>query len=245
MSHIKLENLHLGGLKIYRDADDFSFGTDAVLLAWFASEKMADKMCDLCTGNGIIPLLACTRLNKTKIYGVEIDTHRAQLAQQNVLLNGLEDRMEMIEGDLRQIDQLLPSGQFDLVSVNPPYLRMDSGFHPTEIEKGARMELFCTFADVAQAGKYLLKQGGRFCVIHRTERLTDVLCMMRQNLLEPKRIRFIVTREGKTSDLFLCEGKKCAKPGLKMELPVVIYDRQGKYTPLLQQIYGRELCPEQ
>lgn len=241
MRQIKIEDLHVGGLKIYRDTQGFCFGTDAVLLSWFAGLKKARKICDLCTGTGIVAFLLSHKLPGAEICGVDILPQSVQLAQEAARLNGLSQRVTFLQADVKEIRTVLDAGRCDLVCVNPPYWSVGSGAAArAEDQKAARMEFSCTFDDVAAAAAFLLKQGGRFCLIHRAERMVDVLASMRRFGLEPKELCMIVPKQGAAPKLFLCEGKKGGAAGLKIVPNLVLYDDDGAESAQLRQIYGKE-----
>ena len=240
---IRLDDLHIKGYKIFQESDGFCFGTDAVLLAWFSGNKKFKKTVDLCSGNGIIPVLLSVHPCCEKIVGVEIQTSQIELAKRTVEYNGLCGKIEMLNADLRDIapKKLLARAEYDLVTVNPPYMPKDSGFVADGGKGVARTELACSLSDVVFAGNYLLKNGGRFCIINRADRLTDIICCMRENGLEPKRLLTVSARAEKPPMLVLVEGVKGGKTGLTVEPPLFIHGSDGEYTPILKEIYsGRE-----
>ena len=171
---IRTDDLFINGLKIYQDTERFCFGTDSLLLAKFAFVKKTLAMCDLCTGTAVLPLLASAETLCEKIYGVEISPEIAALANRSVCFNGLGDKINIIEGDVRDIRNLLPSSKFDLVTVNPPYMPRGGGFLSCGKKTAARAETECSLADVCAAAAYLLKNRGRLCVVSRADRLSDL-----------------------------------------------------------------------
>ncbi len=220
---------------------DSRFGTDAVLLANFAEPKRIDRIVDLCTGGGIIPLLwisgGCVG---EKIYGVELQRECCELAERSIADNGDEDKFSVIEGDLRNISEYLPRERFSLVTCNPPYFAAGSGAaNKSDSRMIARSELTCNSDDVCAAARYLLKYGGRLCVCQRPERLTDVICAMRANGIEPKRIRLVQQREGREPWLVLIEGRRGGKPGVKFLPVLTVEGPDGKYSAQMREIYGR------
>lgn len=220
---------------------DCRFGTDAVLLADFASPKRIDKAADLCTGGGIIPLLwLCGDAPSQKIVGVEIQSECCELARMSVEANGDGGRFEIVQGDLREIAKLLPREQCSLVTCNPPFFAVGAGFaNKTEGRSIARSEAMCNAADVCRAAKYLLKYGGRLCVCQRPERLTDVICAMRENGIEPKRLRMVQQRPGSEPWLILVEGRRGGRPGVRF-LPVLMVEKaDGRLSDEMRTIYGR------
>ena len=217
------------------------FGTDAVLLADFASPKRNDIAADLCTGGGIIPLLwLCGDAPSAKVMGLEIQSECCALAGMSIEANGDSDRLEVIQGDLREAGSHLPRERFSLVTCNPPYFAAGSGFaNKTEERTIARSEVMCDSYDVCRAARYLLKYGGRLCLCQRPERLTEVICAMRDQGIEPKRIRLVQQRPGSDPWLVLVEGRRGGKPGVKFLPVLMVEDGSGGYSEEMVKIYGR------
>ncbi|MDF2685385.1 MAG: trmNF [Clostridia bacterium] len=239
---IRLDDLHLNNLKIYQNTEGFCFGTDAVLLSWFASKKKFNNAVDLCTGNGVVPLLLSVNSCFKTAIGVEIQEAQVSLANESVALNNLQDKIKIINGDVKDIKNLLPSCNVDLVTVNPPYSPSGSGFIAQGAKSLARAEIFCTLKDVISAAAYLLKSGGRFCIVHKPERMVDIFYTMRESGIEPKTLLLVIPRKGKEPVLILTEGKKDGKPGVVVEKPLFIYEEdQGNiYTKELKEIYKQQ-----
>lgn len=215
------------------------FGTDAMLLAYFSAPRSRDVCCDLGTGCGIIPLLWCREPFPAKITAVEIQKEACDLARQSIALAGLEDRLQLVQGDLRRLQGVLPAAGYSLVTMNPPYKPLATGIESrSEAEKIARHEVMCTLRDAAEAAARLLRFGGRFVMCHRPERVFDVLTAYRAAGMEPKRLRFVSDRAELPPFLFLIEGKKGAKPGLHVLPQLIIKERDGKITPEMWQVYG-------
>lgn len=237
----RIDDLQRGGLRVIQRADAFRFGTDAVLLADFAQPRLHDRVCDLGTGTGVIPLLMYARQNSITADAVEIQPDMADMAVRSVQLNGLEDAICVHAGDLRQIRTLLPHAKYDLVTCNPPYGKAGGTLlNPDESKRLARHEDTCQIEDVAAAAQWLLRNGGRLCCVFPAHRLLELCDAMRGKKIEPKRIRLVSARADKAPNLCLVEGKLDARPGLHMESTLVIYDAQGQYTPELRRIYGME-----
>lgn len=235
MSEIKREPLGRFSINV---SADHTFGTDAVLLADFGTRYRVVKHCDLGTGCGIIPLLVLKTIDAKLSVGVEIQTPAAEVAKSNIELNGLDDRMQIINADLKNIKEFLPSGEFDLVTCNPPYKADGAGSkNLTEAQKIARHEVCCTLSDVIDAAAYLLKFGGRLCVCHRPERLADILCFMRERKIEPKVLREVIQKEGKEPWLVLVEGRLGGKSGMQI-LPPLYVEKNGVLTDEMIEIYG-------
>ncbi len=217
---------------------EHTFGTDAVLLADFAGKKKAKKACDLGTGCGIIPLLLIKNGAVNTVDGVEIQPNGALVAQHNVELNSLAGVFTVHNKDLKELKGYLPSGEFDLVTCNPPYKAKDTG-NPniSEAERIARHETLCVFKDVAKAASGLLKFGGRLCVCHRPERLADVICNMRECNIEPKVYREVIQREGEEPWLILVEGRLGGKMGMIVQPPLYV-ENGGELSDEMMEIYG-------
>ena len=243
---IRLDDLHVGGLKIYQDSDSFCFGTDAVLLSWFSSVKKFTNVADLCSGNGIVAILLSRFGCMKSGVCVELNDAQALLCQKSLELNLLEDKLKVLNSDLRKIrkEKLLEAGFYDLVTVNPPYTPVKDGFIASGTKGYARSELECTISDIAEQGSYLLKQGGRFCVVHRPERLADLVCECRSRNLELKRFRMVCAHVGDSPSMILAEFIKCAKSGVTVEPPLIIYDENNRYTDIMNKIYERSSANE-
>ncbi len=240
---INLEDLHINGLKIYQDAGGFRFGTDSVLLARFACQKKAGRVCDLCSGCGIVGLLVSAFCRAEDICCVEIAPAQALLAERSAALNGLGDRMRVLCADIRDVKNLFAHGSFDLVTANPPYHKVGSGKLSSKAA-GARSEQTCSVDDVTAAAGHLLHTGGRLCLVHRADRVADVLCSARAAGLEPKRLRFVCSKPDREPYLLLCEAVKGARAGMRVDSPLFIMDERGEYTAQFRAVLGPELCGE-
>lgn len=239
----RIDDLGVKNLKLIQDTDFFCFGTDAVLLSAFATVKKGAKVVDLCSGNGIIPVLLSGKTNAEKIIGVEIQKEPFQLAKRSAELNNICGRVDFINCDAKELKEYLPSGYADTVTCNPPYMNGNWGFlSPSDKKALARHEITINIDDVAKISAYLLKCGGYFSMIHRTERLCDVVCAMRKYKLEPKRIRFVHSHAQDMPKLFLIEGISGAKPALKVLNPLVIYGENREYTDEVKYLYKGENC---
>lgn len=219
----------------------FNIGTDAVMLYAFSKGIRAKTVCDLGCGSGVIgQLLAFTNENIC-VTGVELQKPSAEAAMENARLNGLQDRFDVICGDLREHKKLpLKSGFFDLVVMNPPYFPSGSGKTVSDDAVAiARDERFCTLEDACKAAAYLTKWGGRFCMVHRPERLAEVITKMSVNGLEPKRLRFIHHRADDTPSLILVEALRGGKPGLTLSPPLILTNPDGSDTEEVKEIYHR------
>lgn len=219
-------------MKIIQSPTVFSFSLDAVLLAHFAYVPVQKgHILDLCTGNGVIPLFLSKR-SKAQITGVEIQERLYGMAVRNVGLNRLEEQIGIIHGDLRSLQNTLGHSSFDTVTCNPPYFRT-----PKETEHNlnehltiARHEVCCTLEDVVKACKLYVRPGGKAAIVHRPERLADILTLFRDYKLEPKRMQLVYPKMGREANMLLIEGTRDGKPGLKILPPLYIYDANGEYT---------------
>lgn len=236
----RLDDLQTDNLRIIQSEDLFSFSLDAVLLVRFSSVPARGRIVDLCTGNGVIPLLLSTR-TKAHIVGVEIQPRVAELAKRNVRLNHLDSSIEIVCGDLKSFHLSAGYGSFDQVTVNPPYLPIGSGEHKLNPHvAAARHEVYCTLLDVSAASARLVKSGGKVAMVHRPSRLVDIMDAWRSVKLEPKRIRFIHPRRDQEANMVLIEGMKDGKPELRTLPPLIVHERNGEYTQELKEVfYGR------
>ena len=235
----RIDDLQRGGLRVIQRADAFRFGTDAVLLADFAAPRRHDRVCDLGTGTGIIPLLLYARENTISADAVEIQPDMADMAARSMAMNGLNEKIRVLPGDLRSIRTLLPHARYDLVTCNPPYGKAGGTLlNPDASKRLARHEESCAIEDVACAAAWLLQNGGRLCCVFPAARMIELSDAMRKYSMAPKRIRMVHSRVEKAAHLCLMEGMLDARPGLIIEPPLVIYDENNAYTPELRRIYG-------
>lgn len=234
----RIDDLQFKGLRIIQNTQKFCFGTDAVLLSHFAAIKKGDKVADLGTGTGIIPILLAGRMPDAQISAIEIQPDMVEMARKSVILNGLESRITIFEGDIKQAAVTLGKSKYTLVVSNPPYKKAGSGIvNPHDSKAVARHEILCTLDDILTAASSLLVAGGRFAMIHQTDRLMDILMGMREHRLEPKRIRLIHPQQSKPPNLVLIEAALYGKPHLQWLPPLFIYDQYGRYTDELLGIY--------
>lgn len=235
----RIDDLQRGGLRVIQRADAFRFGTDAVLLADFAAPRRHDRVCDLGTGTGIIPLLLYARENTISADAVEIQPDMADMAARSMAINGLNEKIRVLPGDLRSIRTLLPHARYDLVTCNPPYGKAGGTLlNPDASKRLARHEESCAIEDVACAAAWLLQNGGRLCCVFPAARMIELSDAMRKYRMAPKRIRMVHSHVEKAAHLCLMEGMLDARPGLIIEPPLVIYDENNAYTPELRRIYG-------
>ena len=216
-----------------------TFGTDSFLLSYFANPKKYEIACDLCTGCGIIPLLWLRKeLALKKAYAVDIQKAAYEQMLKSAEFSGLSDNFVPVHSDLKALDGL-PFGEFHLVTCNPPYKAENTGImSESESDRIARHETMCTIDDVCKAAKKLLRFGGRLCICQLPERIVDVLSVMRENNIEPKRIRFVQNKANTAPWLILVEGKLGAKPFLQIDKPLIMRKENGEMSEELQDIYS-------
>ncbi|MCU6794879.1 tRNA1(Val) (adenine(37)-N6)-methyltransferase [Paenibacillus sp. WQ 127069] len=233
----RVDDLLTNDLKIIQSDEVFSFSLDAVLLGRFCYTPPKGRMIDLCTGNGVIPLLLSTR-TKASIVAIEIQERLADMAKRNVELNELEQQIRIIHGDLKDACTELGHGAFDVVTVNPPYLPIQDGEqNRNEHFAAARHEVFCTLEDVVRVSSKLVRAGGRVAMVHRPSRLVEIFGMMRAYKLEPKRIRFVHPRAGEEANMVLIEAHKDGKPELRTLPPLLVYKNKTEYCDELMELY--------
>ncbi len=219
-------------------SEDHTFGTDAILLASFASIKRKDKACDMGTGCGIIPLIWCKGETK-EITAIDIQPKAVEQLKKSIEMNSLEGRINPVNCDLRSLKGVLDNGSYDLVTMNPPYKPVGTGIESiSEAERIARHEVTCTVDDAVAAAAKLLKFGGRFCMCHRPERLCDIIVSMRQGGIEVKRIRFVTQKADTVPWLVLVEGKRGSKSSVTVEKNLVMFGSDGKPTDEFRAMFG-------
>lgn len=219
----RTDDLGIAGLKLIQDDELFCFGTDSVLLSNFAKARHTDTVVDLCTGNGIIPILMSAKTKAKKFYAIELQKCSWDLCLENINLNKLSDRVEAINADIKDILNYFKSGSVDVVTCNPPYMNAGSGFqNPDDHLAIARHEIKTDLKGVIDAAASVLKFGGHFFMVHRADRLCDTISFMRERKIEPKRIAFVHPSPEKEPKLILVEGIYGAKPSLKIEAPIYV-----------------------
>ena len=238
----RIDDLQYKGLKIIQNKDGFCFGVDSVLLSDFAKTiKQNSTVVDIGTGTGIIGLLLCKKTNLKKIYGVEIQKEVAQMAKRSIELNNLQDKFDIINSDINDIFNFLEPNTIDCIVTNPPYKKVDTGVkNEDEKQMISRHEVKCTLEDIIEKGSKLLKDRGEFYMVHRAERIVDIMCILRKYRLEPKNIRFVHPKQNEKPNLILVKAIKYANEFLKIDKPLVIYDEKGNYTEEINKIYGRK-----
>lgn len=234
----KIEDLQCNGLKIIQNKKWFCFGMDAVLLTNYCDIKSNSTVVDLGTGTGIIPILLSGKRNYSKAYAIEIQEEVAGMARRSVMLNNLQDKIEVLNIDLKDVLNYLQPNSFDAVISNPPYKLNNSGIiNPSDKKAISRHEIMCSLEDVISKASFLLKQYGRFYMVHRPDRLADIMCLLRKYRLEPKQIRFVHPRAAEKPNMILIRASKNGNPELKFDPPLYIYGEDGKYTKDVYDIY--------
>jgi len=228
------------GYRIIQKCHSFRFGVDAVLLADFADIKYGDSVIDLGTGTGIIPILIYDKKKPAEITAVEVQKDIADMAERSIKLNKLEKSIKVVYMDLKDTPKVFGKARYDCVVTNPPYVKKECGINnPSETKAISRFEIMCTLEEVLLTSKELLKPGGKLFMVHRTDRLADIIYEMRNKGIEPKRIRFVHPSIGKRPNLLLIEGVRGGNKELRFMDPLYIYDNNGKYTEEIHRIYGR------
>ena len=236
----RLDDLHRKGYQIIQNENLFCFGMDAVLLSGFAKVKEGGRSLDLGTGTGIIPILMEARTNGSYYAGLEISKTSAEMAARSVAHNGLEQKIEIIQGDIKKAGELFAPASFDTVTSNPPYMIGQHGLVNPDIEKAAaRHEVLCTLEDVIKAAARLLKVGGHFYMVHRPFRLAEIICTMSKYKLEPQRMRLVYPYIDKEPNMVLIEGVRGGKSRMTVEPPLIVYEKPGEYTQEIIDIYEK------
>ena len=239
----RLDDLQCGGLKIIQNPDWFCFGVDAVLLTHYAalSIKKGAAVLDLCSGNGIIPILLSHKCNAKNITGLEIQETVAEMAQRSIALNNIGERVCMICGDLKRAIEIFGKSKFDNITCNPPYKENFGGLkNKLDTVTVARHEILCSLEDIISVSSALLNFGGKLTMVHRPERLADIFCLMRKHKIEPKRLRFVHPSPKRTATMVLVEGARGGNPKLFLDPPLYIYGENGEYTAEINEIYERD-----
>ena len=234
----RVDDLHRNGYVIIQDPKRFCFGIDAVILSGFAEVKKGENVMDLCTGTGIIPILLEAKTEGSHFTGLEIQEESVEMARRSVRLNGLEDKVTIDFGDVKNTEALYRASSFDVVTVNPPYMNegggLKNGYSPKTI---ARHEVLCSLEDVVDAAARLLVPHGRLYMVHRPHRLTDIMVTLRNHRLEPKRLRFVHSYADREPVMVLVEAVSNGKPMVKVMPPLIIYKEDGEYTGEIMKIY--------
>lgn len=238
----RIDDLEYKGLKIIQNTEGFCFGIDSILLSNFASEiKKGSKIIDLGTGTGIIGILLSKKIENSRVVGIEIQQDVYEMAQRSVILNKLEKQFTLINKNIKELENYEELGTFDAVVTNPPYKKEYTGIR-NENEKKliSRHEITANLEDFIKISSKLLKDQKGFYMVHRPDRLVDIVELLRKYKLEPKRMQFVYPKQGKEPNILLIKAIKNAKPFLKIEKPIYVYEEDGRYTDEILKIYGKE-----
>ena len=235
----RIDDLQRNGYRIIQKKKGFCFGMDAVLLSGFAQVKEGEVAVDLGTGTGIIPILLEAKTNGKHFTGLEIQEEVAEMAGRSVRLNQLEDRVDIVRGDIKEASRLFGKASFDVVTSNPPYMNDNHGLKNPELPKAiARHEVFCTLDDVCREASLLLKSGGRFYMVHRPHRLAEIITALKTYKLEPKRMKLVHPFVDKEANMVLIEAVRGGRSMMKVEAPIIVYREPGVYTQEIYDVYG-------
>jgi tRNA1(Val) A37 N6-methylase TrmN6 len=233
-----IDDLMINNLKVFQKKKGFKFGIDAVLISNFASDLKADKVLDIGTGTGIIPILLAGKYNFRKVSGIEIQKVYYEMAVRSVEYNKLKNKINIINGDIQNYKDIFLNEKFDMIISNPPYKVRGSGIINENNSKTiARHEITFNFDELVKAVKFLLKPNGEFVLVHRPDRMVDIFYNMRKNKIEPKYIKLVCSRIGKAPKLVLIKGKNNGNKQLNFLPPLYIYNSENSYTEELNKIY--------
>lgn len=227
------------GFFIIQGQKSFRYGIDAVLLSGYAKVKPGERVLDLGTGTGILPILLAAKTPGRSFTGLEIQKESADMARRSVALNHLNDRISIVQGDIREAVSIFGAASFDVAVSNPPYMIGRHGLtNPDPAVAIARHEILCSFRDIAEQTSRILTDRGRFYLIHRPFRLAEIMCTLKEYRLEPKRMRLVYPFAYKEPNMVLLEACKNGNPRIRVEKPLIVYERPGVYTREIREIYG-------
>ncbi|TCT11681.1 tRNA1Val (adenine37-N6)-methyltransferase [Natranaerovirga pectinivora] len=235
----RIDELHINNYKIIQDPNSFCFGMDPILLTGFIDTEIKGRVLDLGTGTGIIPILLEAKTKATELIGLEIQSQSADMASRSVKLNSIENKVSIVEGDIKNADNLFPLSSFDVITSNPPYMVDNNGLKNNNTPKTiARHEVLCTLEDVIRVSSRLVKVGGKVYLVHRPNRLVDIISLFKKYKLEPKRMRLVHPFIDKEPNMLLIEAVRHGGPMMKIEKPLIVYKEKGVYTEEIYEIYG-------
>ncbi|SHJ45039.1 tRNA1Val (adenine37-N6)-methyltransferase [Hespellia stercorisuis DSM 15480] len=236
----RLDDLQIRGYGIIQDPARFCFGIDAVLLSSFAKVKAGERVLDLGTGTGIIPILLEAKTPGEHFTGLEIQPESADMARRSVAHNHLQDKIEIVEGDIREAARIFEPAFFDVITTNPPYMIGQHGLvSSSDAKRIARHEVLCDLDDVLRESARMLHPGkGRFYMVHRPFRLAEIMSKMSSYGIEPKRMRLVHPYVDKEPNMVLLEGMRGGKPRITVEAPLIVYEKDGSYTREVREMYG-------
>ena len=235
----RIDDLERNGYCIIQDTGRFCFGMDAVLLSGFARVKDGARVLDMGTGTGIIPILLEAKTKAAHLTGLEIQEDSADMARRSVRLNGLEEKIDIVTGDIKEAGSLFDAASFDVVTCNPPYMTDKHGLTgPNDARAIARHEILCTLEDVVAQAAKLLKPGGSFFMVHRPFRLAEIMVTLHDHKLEPKRMQLVYPYVDREPNMVLIEANRGGRPRMTVEKPLIIFSQPGVYMPEIRDIYG-------
>lgn len=235
----RLDELQRNGYHIIQNPEKFCFGMDAVLLSGFAKAKQGCRVLDLGTGTGIIPILMEAKTQAEHLTGLEIQEESADMARRSVAINGLEEKINIVIGDIKEAGQIFGGASFDVVTCNPPYMIGEHGITNPDAPKAiARHEILCTLEDVVSQTAKVLRPGGNFYMVHRPFRLSEIMVLLVKYKLEPKRMRFVHPFVDKEPNMVLIEANRGGRSRMTVEKPLIVYQKQGVYTDEIYEVYG-------
>ncbi len=235
----RIDDLERNGYKIIQNSEKFCFGMDAVLLSGFANVKTNESVLDLGTGTGIIPILLEAKTEGKSFAALEIQKESADMARRSVMLNDLTDKIRIVDGDIKEASQIFGRASFDVVTSNPPYMNDNHGLKNPDMPKAiARHEVLCSLEDVIREASYVLKEKGRFYMVHRPHRLVEIINVLSKYKLEVKRMKMVHPFIHKEANMVLVEAIKGGNSFMKMDKPLIVYTEPGKYTDEIYDIYG-------
>ena len=243
MMRVKNRLLNFSDNIIYQDDDYFSFSLDSVLLANFVTIKLSDKkIVDFCCGNAPIPMLMSFR-TKARIFGIELQNEIYSLGLDSVIENGMNKQIELINEDVKNINKIFDADSIDVVTCNPPYFKYqeDSLVNDNDIKSIARHEVKLNLEEVILSARYVLKNGGVFAIVHRPDRMIEIITLMKKYGFEPKKMRFVYPKMGKDCNILLIEGIKNGNTGLKLLSPLYTHNEDGSYVDEIKKMFGGTL----
>ncbi len=237
----RIDDLEYKNLKIIQNKKGFCFGIDSVLLSDFAKDmKDNSNVLDLGTGTGILGILLCGKTKLKKITGIEVQAEVADMAKRSIILNDLQEKFDIINDNIKNITEILEKNSYDYIVTNPPYKKMDTGkINDSELKLISRHEVEANLEDFINISYKMLKDKGTLFMVHRPDRLVDILYILRKNRMEPKIIKFVYPNVNKEANLVLIKAVKNAKQFLKIEKPLYVYDEKGNYTKDILKIYNK------
>ena len=237
---VKNRLLNFPNKYIYQNDDYFAFSLDSVLLANFVTIKLSDKnIIDFCSGNAPIPMLMSFR-TKARIFGVELQKDIYELGIESILENKMDNQINLINDDVKNIDKFIDVESMDIVTCNPPYFKYqeDSLVNENDIKTIARHEVKLNLEDVIKASRYVLKNGGTLAMVHRPDRMMEIINLMQKYGIEPKKLRLVYPKMGKDANILLIEGIKNGKIGLKVLSPLFTHNEDGSYVLEIKEMFG-------